>query len=316
MNKNITAISALAGIFITSNIFAAWNNGIYFQSANISGIDFTSSTVVHTGMGQSGTMYKDLDLSFGNFILANASNANFFGKNLMRTTFSEARLTNANFTSADLRGSQYYVDIKGTPITKNTIWINGNIKTNGVDGLSLTNNTDLIYVRKYEENPYMPSANINAVISTNSAASGGAKIVIDDGGVLEIKSGVSFGVSNATFEFYLSDEINRGLLLVNGSLSISAETMLNLYLTDEFSLSDFKGIEFVDISNGLFSGTFLDENTNVFNADGSVYIGDWSLSQTATGIGINFSSIPEPAEYAAMFGIIVLCFAAYRRCRK
>jgi len=162
-----------------------------------------------------------------------------------------------------------------------------------MSGLSMARSTTNLIV---------DTSNISFTNSYGSTLYG--KISFLNSGKISFAGDVRFE-SSSNLEFYLSSQETK-LSVGSGSITLSGGT-LSLFEGYEafvggesFDILDFRNI----------SGTFGTISTSTL-AEGL----SWNLSQLYTSgvVSIDGSIIPEPSTYAAIFGILALGFAIYRK---
>ncbi len=77
----------------------------------------------------------------------------------------------------------------------------------------------------------------------------------------------------------------------------------NVDLDKDYEIISWEGTSIVDFSESDFRGIFDTSLTNL----------EAVFTKRLDGLYVNFNAIPEPAEYAAMFGLAAILFALYRR---
>ena len=137
--------------------------------------------------------------------------------------FTESSLTNANFTSADLRGAYLNVLETGEFITKNTIMSDGVIKN-----FSMKSVSDRLVIREHvpAKYPEYGEYQISAKISeADSEISGGAQLSLEQGAKLEITNGKTLKLASDGKLLIQTD--------VNSSTTISIDPLAALNIERE-----------------------------------------------------------------------------------
>lgn len=131
-------------------------------------------------------------------------------------------------------------------------------------------------------------------MTASGAVSDGAKLIFEgkysstDNSLLKVSGdGVSLDLSGAKIDVYLAE-----------GFGTDSEVFLNL-----IEASDGAGI----VLSGLSK-----EDVAVFNSDGSVYTGEWTLSASSSEVGI-IVGIPEPADAVCIFSLVALFYCIFRR---
>lgn len=267
--------------------------------------------------------YKSKDLQNVDFSDTSLAEIDLSGQNLTNSKFRNADLSKANFeganlTNADLRGADL-TDVSGKYTLKNTIMTDGVIKeflmATADDSIAIAKHTNKTASLSRMARGFSTYNGISAKISeADSAISGGAKMTIDDGGLLEVVDGKSLTVADGgILEFNIGEDyIGAMLSLESGSSFIFDGGEIVINLSSALAENGMYTFELIDTLNGSFAG--YDSLANGGNikllVDGEVYGGDWSFAADASGL---FVSVPEPSTYAAILGIFALGFVIYRR---
>lgn len=139
----------------------------------------------------------------------------------------------------------------------------------------------------------------------------GASVAPGDGvGTLTLSGGLTL-VDGAVFNFQLGWSASDLLRLTGGEFSGAGEgsIVLNFFDAGGFGTGDYTLFEFSGGTHSLVISNF---------ALGSVIAGyDYALSLDADAlrVAVTASPIPEPSTYAAIFGVVALAGAAWRRVR-
>ena len=259
----------------------------------------------------------------GNRASSNLTNANFtnvkavssvsFGGDLTNTNFTNADLTGASFSRADLRGADMD-SLKGVPYDYTlTIMPDGVIE--GWDmGFFYTE----FLIRKYT--PVTPSGDIISAKLKNSASIIGsygmaAQMVLEQGAELEILENASLTVGASSQIKINTDAENSTSFTVNENAALSFDdgAILSINVIGDINANGaytFKVLEWAESSvvqglENLIKGVSL-----LFTVNGEAFAGEWDA---VFGDGYFAVAVPEPAAFAALFGILALAFAAYRR---
>lgn len=299
-------------------------DGIAISDTNLSDIDFGGVSLKNAHFGY-------INLTGANFSNANLTGAKFYGLDLMSSyvcdfslknaVFFNANLTNANFNEVILEN----VDFRGSNMTnveiryfssknpyKNTIMSDGAIKN-----FTMASTDDALTIRKYT-----PASNggemISAKISEDNAK-------ISGGAVLSLERGADLIVTNTKTLTVASD----GAIAIDTDLSGSTKftvdhgaglvfengATLNVNIVEEILSSDvleFAVISFADDSRISGLSDFVKDKTLFLTVNGEKFSGAWEYALKSGGLYISLN-IPEPATYAAIFGLLALGFAAWRK---
>ena len=172
----------------------------------------------------------------------------------------------------------------------------------------------------------------NDVLST---ASGGKPTIVlgsTTRGIIDVSATTNTRLNNIQFQGKSSLTINlsatHGLLTV-AKLDVNEvdkypfdgteSLILNDFVNDTFKIEDTSNIELVgDVLNITKIGnTSVVKSVKIvaYDKDGNALCGENEHWETQNGFLNLFSNIPEPAEWAAIFGGIALALALYRRRR-
>jgi len=174
-----------------------------------------------------------------------------------------------------------------------------------------------------------PIANLNAAFAmASSATTWDSKIILRNnnaGGKLTFNLGASqqFGsleyMNNtlASTNFTVNYTNASAVLILSKILmndTTTAYLTLDNFQNDRFFIQDITGLTIVDdIINGKLVIVATDNNSDTVS--NLSFITGTTLDangSTISGYWLN-AAVPEPAEWAAIFGVIVLGFAAYRK---
>ena len=242
------------------------------------------------------------------FSRADLSGSSFKGANLQHSYFGAVK--GADFTNADLRGGEDPSLVGNT--LKNTVLADGVIKNFKMDGWgSLT-------IRKYEplsENGEM----ISAKISDNDATiSGEAKLELEQGSMFEVTNGKTLSVASDGKILINTDLGGSTIFNVNSNSGLVFEdgSTLTVNIVDDIITADtykFVVMSFADDSRITGLEDFVKDKTLFLSLNNKKYDGVWGYAVRDNQFIITVGQIPEPATYAAIFGVLTLAFAAYRR---
>ena len=288
-----------------------------FKRVSFANSNITNNYIESTANYQTKDM-SDFDLSGTSLAEIDLSGQNLTNSKFRNADLSKANFEGANLTNVDLRGADL-TDVSGKYTLKNTIMTDGVIKN-----FSMTTANDSIVIAKHSNKTASLSRmargfstynGISAKISeADSVISGGAKMTIDGGGLLEVVDGKSLTVADGgILEFNIGEDyIGAMLSLESGSSFIFDGGEIVINLSSALAGNGMYTFELIDALNGSFTGCdSLAKGGNIkLLVDGEVYGGDWSFTADTSGL---FVSVPEPSTYAAIFGILALGFVIYRR---
>lgn len=110
-----------------------------------------------------------------------------------------------------------------------------------------------------------------------------------------------FGLSVDTLSIFSDSE-------VSGGAKITVDDALNIYISDSTSASDLV----LDLGESIVLSAESQANISILHEDGSLFDGaEFAYDPETNSFAI--SNVPEPSTYAAIFGVLALAFAAYRR---
>ncbi len=304
-------------------------SGANFQGADVLNANFTDTIINDTDFGEtygvrnfvrdqlySTRSYKEKNLTGIIFGQKDLSYWDFSHQNLQNSNIRIANLNNTNFIGADFRGSTV-TNTEGNAIYRNTIGTDGVI-TN----ISMTSADDSMTIRAY-----VPATSggtmINAKIVDDAEISGGAVLTLEQGAVLEVASGKSVSVLDDSEIIFNVDvaasDATKILLGENSKLVFGSDSKITINLDGDFSPDDsytFSVIETVAGSQVIGTDSLKKENV-ILNINGETYDSEkWGFDFDPSTGSLNINvNVPEPATYAAIFGMLALGFAAYRRRR-
>ena len=301
-----------------------------FENAIVKNVNFSGTVANGFTKEQlySTRSYKDKELGAIDMTRNDLSGWDFTGQNLERADFSESNLDGATFEKANLMNARFEettgevnfvgADLRGVKfLDVDMIWTTGPNtigNDNGeIDLLLVDKVSGDVSIRKYT--PVVSGGEmISAKVMADGYVSENASLILEEGAVLEvIESSVLSVFSNLTFN--IGNDGAGKLIIENGSvLDIADSGSITIDLAEDMIAGDFmfEIINFDEYSS-IFSLEQLEKNKNLFlTQGGESFDGEWSYDITADSFIINVS-VPEPSTYAAIFGVIALVFAAYRR---
>ena len=287
--------------------------GVDFTGANIRGADLTST--VSNGFTEA-QLKQTMSFQMGDlrgvmFDYNNISKWDLSGQKLQHASFFATRITNVNFTGADLRGAEMSATA-GSPIYKNTIMVDGTIKN-----FSMISEEDTLKIHKYkplDEGGIMISAKVS---EADASISGGAKLTLEQGAFFEVANGKTLTVASDGLIQIDTDLSGSTIFNVNSNSGLVFEdgSTLTVNIVDNIITSDaytFAVISFEDDSRIAGLNNFVKDETLFLTVNGEKFNGAWGYAIKGNELSISIN-VPEPATYAAIFGALALAFAAYRR---
>ena len=300
-------------------------DGIAVSETNLSDIDFSGVSLKNTNFNHinlTGANFSNADLTGAKFDSLYLQSSRYSGVNsLKNAVFFNANLTNANFSdvileNVDFRGANMTnVEISSFSIKnpyKNTIMSDGVIKN-----FTMASSDDSLTIRKYT-----PASNGDEMISAkisedNAKISGGAVLSLERGADLIVTNAKTLTVASdgaMTIDTDLSGSTKftvdhgAGLVFENGA-KLTINVMEDVIGSDalEFSVLSWYNDSYIA---GL--DTIKPNQTLFLNVNGAAFAGDWKYEIKGNSLNI-LINVPEPSTYAMIFGVIALCFAAYRR---
>ncbi len=259
----------------------------------------------------------DIYMEYGDIDLSNFD--------LTHSTWNCVDFTRANLQNADLYSCEFNyciannIDIRGAIRTdwfsygsskcNNLISVDGKIKN-----FSMNSSVDNMFIRKY-----IPSTStgttITAKFAEDATVSGDATLTLETGAIVEILSGVSVVFGNESTLVMNFDKDNNTSFVVNENANLvfedGATIVFNIDSLQEGETITFSAIEWdssatISGLNRLKKGTTL-----MLLVDGKEYDGNWTYAVSDNKLWI--MSVPEPAEWAMIFGAVALGLAVYRR---
>ena len=293
-----------------------------FSDAIINGANFCEVTKEKFGFSSdqlySTLSYKRKDLSRIKLAGNDLSAWNFSGQNLQNASFnsnnSEIRtnLANTNFTKADLRGVDMRYGVIGNPIYKNTIMTDGRI-----ENFSMSSVSDSFSIRKYKP-ASSGGALISAKLDTSSTISGGSALTLERGADFEITNNSTLSVTQGSVISINTDASSSTSfsILAGSGLVFENGAILEINLEGIFTTGDSISFVVFDWENGgnfEVIGDFVKDESIFLSLNGEKFNGDWNFKTDGNNFIVNISQVPEPATYAAMFGIVAMFFVYNRR---
>lgn len=292
---------------------------------DISSLDLTDFNITGTNLSDtnlkaeqlySTANYKNKNLRNVGFYTGDYSGWNFVGQNLQNTHWKKSIITNADASGADLRGAYFPLDdYTGEFYYKNTIMSDGVIKN-----FSMKSASDSLVIREYvpEYSEYGGDYQISAKISEDDAiVTGGAQLSLEQGAKLEITNGKTLTVASDG-KLKIQTDVNFSTTLLIDSLAglnIDTGGELTVDIVGEFNLSDYKTftlLEWNADSKIVGLSDFVKDETIFFTLNGENYIGEWEYLIENNQFIITIQ-VPEPAAYAAIFGIFAMILAYKKR---
>ncbi len=309
-------VSALSGAQIGNNVKGndgneiSLNNKVCLTVTNSADVDWNGALT----MGNHSSLDVAGNLTLNNsFIMDNGATFNVTGTLIAKdyVRFSNEIITNVNFTQ------DTHIDV-GTNI-QNKITLNsgatwtaaGKVQIDKAGELVLNEGSKYILTTTTEET--------DGKVATHYGS------VILNGGTLTLNAENVLEASNASKAALVTlNKAQDSNVNVNASTKVSSiyvnESILNIFLADnaEFytgSVDGNKGeIRFYNFKEGMVSVAYNDANVSkvaqlvkLYDAD------DKFLGNAVLGTDGFLTLVPEPAEWAAIFGAIALGLAIYRR---
>ena len=164
---------------------------------------------------------------------------------------------------------------------------------------------------------------INAKIVDDASISGGAVLTLEEGAVLEIASGKTLSVLDDSEIIFNVDaaasDATKILLGENSKLAFGSDSKITINLDGTISPDDSYTFSVIEMAVGSqVTGTdSLKKENVILNINGETYDSEkWGFDFDPSTGSLNINeNVPEPATYAAIFGMLALGFAAYRRRR-
>lgn len=312
----------LTGITLSSKKLSDWDfsgqnlTSVDFGYSTLTGANFTDAIISNANLNTaskeqiySTKSYKEKNLR--GVALPNIGGWDLSGQNLMLSRISY--LNGTNLTKADLRGAT--LRTSEIPIYKNTIHVDGTIKN-----FSMKSTADSFSIRKY-----VPAteggATISAKIGEDASISGGAELTLETGAELEITNSSLLTVSNNSSIFINTDADSSTSLSVASGAGLSFEdgAILKINVEGNFIASDTYTIAVIswgDDSRMTGLNDFTVDETLFLSVNGVARRGNWSYVIENNKMLINFVAVPEPATFAAIFGLLALGFAVRRNLKR
>lgn len=308
-NANLSNVSLKNATLTDANFENAIINGAYLDLGT-----FTKEQLYSTAS------YKNKDLAgviFSEGFVYDLSNWNFEGQNLQNIKLTgSSLLTNTNFRKADLRGAKLGPNIAYATL-RNTIDENGYIKR-----FSMTSSSSSFSIRKY-----VPETDDGEIISAKISASatipisGGAELTLETGARLEVMNDTFLAVKDSSSIIINTDADSSTYLSVasGAGLSFEDDAILKINVEGNFIASDTYTIAVIswgDDSRMTGLNDFMVDETLFLSVNGVARHGNWSYVIENNKMLINFVAVPEPATFAAIFGLLALGFAVRRNLKR
>ncbi len=303
--------------------------GVSFRDCSLSGFNFAGQNLTNANFIDT---YTSSNIDFNR---ANLTNATFAGASIQYSDFTGANLSNAvfydyssgggssfrdcDFTNSDFRGA--IVDGSGvlsdsTCIYKNTILSDGT-----TTNFSMTSSADNLTILEYVP-ATIGGAMISAKFTENASLSGDSTLTLEKGAQVEVVNNSMLTFGNQSSLFINTDANSSTMITIADGAGISFDdgSKITINLVTDDSTFNVDGVSFSIMSwvqdnlrvQGLEN---FKENENVFLTINDVSYNDvWDFyvteSQAVIKVG---SAVPEPAEWAIIFGAVALVFVVYRR---
>ncbi len=287
------------------------------ENSTVNGANF--SNVVNGGFDKNilyaTTSWKQGDLSAINLSENQLQRWDLSNQNLQNADFTNVTFVKVDFTNSDLRGA-IMDGSYGTTTYKNTILSDGTI-TN----FSMTSSADNFSIREYVP-ATTGGAMISAKFTENASLSGDSTLTLEKGAQVEVTNNSLLTFGNQSSLVINTDANSSTMITIADGAGISFEdgSKITINLVSEDPTFNVDGVSFSIMSwvqdnlrvQGLEN---FKENENVFLTINDVSYNDvWDFyvteSQAVIKVG---SAVPEPAEWAVIFGAVALGFVAYRR---
>ncbi len=285
------------------------------HSGSWSEVDFSNNTLDDFycyGMDLRKTNFSNTTFTNSVFNQADFRNANLYNANFQNQPMRYADITNTNMKNTDLRGADLSYT-EETAITQNTIWNDGIIKN-----FSMISSADNFAIRAYT--PTNGGSMISAKIDTTSTISGGATLTLEQGADLEILENkvLTFGADS---NLVIDTDINSAtdfIVNANAGLTFEKGATLTINLANEGDLVVEEDLSFTvlkwDATSTISGAEIFEKNKDIFlTVNGEKYTGAWDFVTDGNQLSVNLMAVPEPAEWAMIFGAVALGFAFYRR---
>lgn len=284
--------------------------------------DATRLNYMNSGFGVSATrgpvevkLYKDDTNSEFYFTTLQLNNN---GDVLPVLTCEDVSLTMSSFTKI-----QGVLNATNTDITTTYLRISMGGELN-MDGgkLTLTQSTNDVTYRIYSKmnlNNVEFSSVGSIVASTASGEPSSGNITFSGntsftGTELIATNGCSISVLDSSTVDVNSLDADSFTVSSNSKISVASAADISI---DDLNvvLSESGALDFSDIFSADSGETIVfsaEQNISVYDGSGHIYE-DVLFSYDESGNITGITAVPEPATYAAIFGVLVLAFAAYRR---
>ena len=307
----------VAQLYQTADYKAGKLNNVSLRGSNLAGVDFSGKTL---------EMVELTSDAYEGGKITNLKNANFNNAVLAGVTFAGSDLSSASFAGAkingiDLRGATYDDSVFASATLVNVIKKDGSMVK-----LRFNSAEDRIYIPE----DYVNGNDIK--LSEESAKiSGGAVLELEEAIKMSIENGKTLTVSeDGTLVLdayptpaYSGSEsgivIGADSALVfesNGVLIVSVDERESFpHISPGANTLEFYVISWEDGAEVSSLYNLIKGTTIRLLVDGIDYDLSWDFIVADNKLTISMA-IPEPAEYAAVFGALALLLAAYRRSKR
>lgn len=234
---------------------------------------------------------------------------------MQNSDLTEASFGCANLWNADLRGATL-TNVVGNPNYKNTIMTDGTIKN-----FSMTSSEDSLLIRNHAITDGYGVIVISAKISEeNVAISGGAKLSLEQGAAFEITNGKTLTVASDGMVQIDTDLIGSTVFKVdeNSGFAFEGGATLAVNIIADTMTSDVYTIAVISFEDdSVISGLndLVRDKTLLLTVNGEKYDGLWDYIVKSDGLYVSIN-VPEPATFAAIFGLLAFGFAARRNLKR
>ncbi len=286
--------------YIESNE-ADFSNSTFTISAN------SSSSAVAYGVGITDSIMQNVNFQNSRFEITKN------GVDITDTNaanFSKTTLINADFRGSNI--SDYCINTAAN--LQNVIYSDGTLSGLNVNGSNMT-----ILAHSSPTTRARAGGSISAKLTNSSALITDGSLTLENGAVLEVLNGNSFTLGSGGILDIQVDEFSvfTPLMFDGNSTFILDGGVVVIDLTQELTsdrifsvISWTGGCDMSDLAN------LLEGSSIVVKYNNKAYKGDWSVSINENRVDVFLAAIPEPAEYAAIMGLLVLVFARYYKRRK
>ena len=297
-NWNFNGQNIKETIFCDSTI-----NGANFSGTTYDGF-FTSTQLYST------KSYKSKDLSNINLSDNDLRNWELDNMNLQNANLDFTEISGTNFSNADLRGANME-HIMGSYTVKNTIMSEGVIQN-----FSMNSSADSFSIHKYTPLTEDGEA-ISAKIAQNASIMGGAELTLETGACLEVVDGAVLSLEDGS-SIMVNTDVDASTLFEineNSGLVFEAGAVLEINLDETVRALDaytFSVITWQENSSIAGLDSLVKGETLLLSINGERFSGNWDYVLSNNQFAVSLQ-IPEPSTYAAIFGVLAIAFAAYRR---